>query len=1136
MRHGKKKKKVLATHVNKGTIVRTGPAQTITVVRLKSTILELEDVLFNHDSAVMMPDNPQNLSNQSSAGATGGGTGAAGGTSAGGGTTNNTVSGLRALSLVYRELRKNPDKKVLLAGHADHSGAIQDSYDLAAQRAQNVFFLLAGERNKWAENSAKWNQPNDLKLILQYLVPKWGGRVNPGSTSDLWDTDLEKALSEFIFCYDRSVDSNHIAPSLKSEAISTIVGKIKTSCTTSPKPTAPTPEELPFWKAVFDIYQSDLTQATMKKSTADTEMAVHRIEFTNAVIEPKRDQPFISCGQSFPRSPKSPQNNRPQQRRVELLFFDKGKTPEFTCPKDSSNSSKFDTSRHHTAGECPLWNTLGHVFDYIDPDTFSTATYHLKFVFYNRVAQSVKPVPAGIVIQAWKEGDRKLKATANYDAGSGVYEVTVLGLTHSPREPKIHFTFETAGSWIFSKDATSDSKIVSTLFDVDNTTLRPRDPITPADVEALPLAERAKYYQLPKHWDSRNWLCSIGGRSAVSADQLLKMTSASDPIVFNLDAIVLVSSTGDQKISDTKYDSALNTEATIPLDADSRIALLYLDDNDSNKLKIHHERTDARHYSQIPFQMNFIDDTPAAVSRIVYFNNAFYDVTTKRTEPSVAEITDPNKKFVCGARAAVLEDAAVHVKKPVCVDLTTGAPPNDYAQKRCGNYELHYFDQCGIFENQPLAYLLIYWNCRLIIDTTEPASDSAISDWMRHGMAISMFFSNRPYIITPDPETGSCDRLIRPFHYYEAKQNDHNGKHKCMVSVTTNKKDWMLPETARFCYESYNFRSGALGPDDVVDVDGGMYEPLMSAHEMGHATGHFDDYLYDLKDSGYTYSGIPSYDQLYTAPGGPYNLDTAARMRFNRKPRMRDFWHFVNWLNDDAAAGKPLHPFLKGSAFYMTYKFTVYTTGADRTITIDLRDSKYRNTSAPAFKDENFAFSRHGNVALYLYKLGGGETAETIIPPHVLDGILVINIKIAVKFLEMPLNAVRSDWIQKKLYEPLTALNRRFYAFCESPNPFKKTLISVTPYFSIYSDPMPPADTHFRVIVRESHNPLAAAITARGTEIQVKRTVPEMKIVRHMFGLPTNSTDALTKDNFDKIALWICKPEVANGTFSVKAF
>jgi hypothetical protein len=562
---------------------------------------------------------------------------------------------------------------------------------------------------------------------------------------------------------------------------------------------------------------------------------------------------------------------------------------------------------------------------------------------------------------------------------------------------------------------------------------------------------------------------------------------------------------------------------------DSRVALLYLDDKDSNKLKIHNERFDARHYSSGFFQTNFIDDTPAAVCRIVYFNNAFYDVTSKRTDPSVTEITDPQKKFVCGARAAVLEDAAVHVKNQVCVNLTTGAPPNDYAQKWCGNYELHFFDECGIFDNQPLAYLLIYWNCRFVPDATNPAA-GAIPDWIRDGMVNSMDFSNRPYIIKKI--TGTCDRLIRPFHYYEAKQNDHNGKHKCTVGVTTDDEDWMLPETARFCNLSYTFRPGYYGTDNVADVDGTMAQPLMSAHEMGHATGHFDDYLYNLTDSGYTYSGIPSYDQPYTAPGGPYNLDTAARMRFCRRPRMRDLWHFVNWLNDDAAVGKPLNPFLKGSAFIMTYKFTDPVAATDRTISIDLRDNNYRNTSAPAFKEENFSSFGNGNVALLLYKLGGGETAETLISGYRLGGILTVNIKIAVKFLGMNVNADRQDWIDKKLFTTLTAMNSLHYALCGANNPFKTTLITITPYFTIFNGAAP-AGTHFSVIVDDAtpHD-----IDPAGTAITVKRTVDGYKIVRYIFGLDTVSTAIPTKTDLAALATWVGKADVANGAFTIEDF
>jgi outer membrane protein OmpA-like peptidoglycan-associated protein len=1051
-------------------------------------VLEMEDVLFHHNSAVMMPDNPKN--------------------SSGSAATNQQkkVSGVRTLALVFRQHQAYPEQKVLLAGHADRSGDPKINFEISGLRAQNVLFLLQGKRSEWADICIKKHKIEDYQQILVYFAKGMGWDCNPGEINNQWNKKTEQAIANFITLYNYNYAYKPADAILEDSLLDTVKGNGDKKW----------PKEL--WEAVFDLYEHDLVLATTGKHTPDE--AFNKLRSSLDFVDPTK--PFIACGESFPISQDTKQNYRSQQdRRVEILFFDKDEIPKLGCPARDSSV--------HIEDECPIYNKLFYNFDYITPESYFTALYHIKFVFYNKISKDFTPVPEGLKIKAWKEGSTELDTSAQYNSGSGIYELTVKGITNSPREPAIHFSFSHEGLWIYTKDTTTPAKLITKMSDVDPA--KPKEPLTRETIDALPGVEQDCYYELPKKWDSRNWLCSLSGTTGDSADILLKATSASDAIIFNLDAIVLVDDKGTQGISDAEYNSALKRENKVDLSSESRIALLYLDQGDSNKLKIYNERADARHYSSIPFEKNFINDLPKAVSRIVYFNNAFYDITWKRTEPPDADIADTNKKYVCGARSAVMEDPDVHVKNAVCVNLSTGVPPNDYSQQWCGNYELHFLDACGVFENQQLAYLLIYWNCRVVPDATHPAGAGAITNWVQDGMVNSMEFSNRPYIIRK--KDGSCNRLIRPFHYYEAKFNNRNGKHKCTVGITTDDVDWMLPETARFCDLSYTFRPAYYGADTVADIDGTMAKPLMSAHEMGHATGHFDDYLYNLEDGAYTYSGVPSYAQPYTAPGGPYNLDTAARMRFCRLPRMRDLWHFVNWLNDDSKAGKPLNKFLNGSSFKMAYTFTDPSTAADRTIEIDLADPKYRNTCAPSYKEESFAGFGNRNVSLFLYKFGGGETSETIVASHVLNGILPIAIKIAVKFVGYNVNANRKTWIENILLTPLNNLNRKFYLLCNTDNQFKKTLLGVTPYFSIYSGATAPAGTHYSIIV---DNATPHDMVTSGTVVRVKRAVDGMKIVRYFFGLATNSVAALTKNDFAPVATWIGRMDVANGVFTVENF
>src|SRR5512143_1083448 len=118
--------------------------------RINVHILEMEDVLFHHNSAVMMPGHPAGKS-------------AADGSEDDATDTEDAAikegqqktSGVAALALVFRQFEFDPEKRMIIAGHTDTSGSAQVNFELSDQRAQNVLYLLTDARSEWAELSAK---------------------------------------------------------------------------------------------------------------------------------------------------------------------------------------------------------------------------------------------------------------------------------------------------------------------------------------------------------------------------------------------------------------------------------------------------------------------------------------------------------------------------------------------------------------------------------------------------------------------------------------------------------------------------------------------------------------------------------------------------------------------------------------------------------------------------------------------------------------------------------------------------------------------------------------------------------------------------------------------------------------------
>jgi hypothetical protein len=163
----------------------------ITLEAISVHILEMEDVLFHHNSAVMMPENPQGASSQDGAE----------------GTRESTkkdqekISGVKALALVFKQFEFNPDQSIIIAGHTDTSGETKFNFDLSGLRAQNILHLLTGDRKQWAKACYKRHKVEDYQQIMQYLWVTRGWPCDPGPIDDKWGDKTRHATEAFINSY-----------------------------------------------------------------------------------------------------------------------------------------------------------------------------------------------------------------------------------------------------------------------------------------------------------------------------------------------------------------------------------------------------------------------------------------------------------------------------------------------------------------------------------------------------------------------------------------------------------------------------------------------------------------------------------------------------------------------------------------------------------------------------------------------------------------------------------------------------------------------------------------------------------------------------------------------------------------------
>jgi hypothetical protein len=1011
------KKKLPAADIAEDSDLCTDRAVDCVVTPVRSRILEMEDVLFHSNSAVMMPENPA---------------GPKPGSPASPGQLS--VSGIRALALVFRSLQANPDQKVLIAAHTDREGKEPDNFKLSALRAQNVRYLLEGDRANWAKVAAAQHSIEDYQQILKYYALFVNWSFDPGPITDQWNQQTKHALKVFSDYYNYVFAFKPPGVLIDVNTLQEIEKK-------------PTKGPKLMWEAVFDLYEHDLVNATTGKDVADAAFVGLRDLLKKSFLYARPDWPIVACGESFPISAKKHYRSQ-QDRRVEILFFEKNDLPKLVCPEQ--------TATNHTVGECRLWNNLLHRPDYIDPATYFTATYHCQFTYYNRVLKKRIPVPDVFRFKAWKGGVTELTTETAYDAGRGIYILTVHGIVDSPREKDIHFTSDTKGpnptdpcKWVYTKgDGTLEIRA-----------------LTLEDYEKLSFAEQLRHYDLPGKWDSRNWPCLIAGYTRDFAEQLVMPTSLSDPLTFNLDTIALVDENEDQNILD-KDESG---KAPIPLDADSRISMLCVDGED---LVLGNEEDPAQTYfSKPPFERNVVMDVPDNV-RLVVFANGFYDVYNKRTAQGA--VFDPALRIrpLRGCRAAKLNDPDCHVVMKL---KNSGSSTGEflYFANGCGNYELHYVHKCAPLSGpgglEILSFLLIYWSVRFRAATLTPPGKHFIHgdehNYVNHYVSkedvkkvshaglvsADLRWNGKQYVFMPLSAPVACKIKLKPWCFFEAKKKGFGGPHKCRMSITNDSEAGSMGiEDGELYYEEY------WGHDSPFkDIDGNEYSTSVISHEIGHALGKNDEYVEDREHS---------FEQYY--PGMPYSVEDESLMCGNKAPRMRHFWFFANKVNDASRDEKELKKFLYGAQFKVVH---TYPDGGSTKVLNYYLEPRYRdiyaqylaNASDPVKatleKIADAAVSAGtGTVGLALYKLGEDETAWNIKvpagspPAFGFDGILVIYIKVGFHFVSGSDGTwnkkTREDWM-KSLWTALsvTVNNRFYFEYTKGAHDFKHIYVYFCP-------------------------------------------------------------------------------------------
>lgn len=149
-------------------------------------VLEMEDVHFHHDSAVLMPDFAHcDTTSPSSEG------------------NSDHFSGLAVIAACYAHAAEHPGQKLLITGHTDTSGTESYNQALSQKRADNVLSLLLGNNDGWVQVVNQQHQVEDCQQILKWIADVWFWDCDPGPVDNKKGPQTETGIAVFQSSYNR---------------------------------------------------------------------------------------------------------------------------------------------------------------------------------------------------------------------------------------------------------------------------------------------------------------------------------------------------------------------------------------------------------------------------------------------------------------------------------------------------------------------------------------------------------------------------------------------------------------------------------------------------------------------------------------------------------------------------------------------------------------------------------------------------------------------------------------------------------------------------------------------------------------------------------------------------------------------
>ncbi|NLW32388.1 MAG: hypothetical protein GXY77_13135, partial [Fibrobacter sp.] len=257
-----------------------------------------------------------------------------------------------SLCSVFKFAKENSDKEILLFGHSDTSGDPEYNYDLSQWRAEGIKAVLDNKKDAWLDIVELASKIEDYQQILKSLY-NHGWATDPGAVDNTNGPKTEQAVNAFQGEY-----NNRFNGSLKQDGV---MGQNT-------------------WSALFEVIR-DLLVESVKSETGS--------EPAQLVYSSKHDG-IYPCGESFPIDEKGKDDYRSREnRRVEIVFFDKGKAPELIKPENKKKVKKSEAVIYdkRITEKKPVFskqvkaeNSETIILEWVYPQVFDSSKPHKQYV------------------------------------------------------------------------------------------------------------------------------------------------------------------------------------------------------------------------------------------------------------------------------------------------------------------------------------------------------------------------------------------------------------------------------------------------------------------------------------------------------------------------------------------------------------------------------------------------------------------------------------------------------------------------------------------------------------------------------------------------------------------------------------